>query len=373
MGGAFTHFCWLVLRFPAPDVASFSPLKPFARRARSEMAAPRGRSCKCQQTDHFLIFIFFNSLDKIFSSPILVLRDHTSLAATCRAIRAAYYSPANSKGTAAASPLWRALMVNRQPTTLSFEPECLNENKSEDGSKAQLLLLERIWSGGLKGRTSEKDMEVLKRVEIKEGGKGTGTFQSSAIRSDEWDQAIGIVAYSVRCVLSLPVCYPQLTSCFFSLALIRSLVFVVSPSLSAPPRLPSLLLSHNAQRVTKTEAKSIYKINDKQLYTVTHEERRNPHHKHGAPMQLFNEAAVESVALKLHGGAFAHAELYVAFLNAFFYQTSLTRRCLCGLQPQEASSDGGQGGCDASSQRNYEPWRRRRSFVPLQRLLRLRG
>ncbi|GAA5892211.1 hypothetical protein JCM8208_001481 [Rhodotorula glutinis] len=63
------------------------------------------------------------------------------------------------------------------------------------------------------------------------------------------------------------------------------------------------------QRITKTTAKSAYKLNDAELNALTPQYKRNPHGRSAAPMQLFVEAAVEALAFRLHGGAAGHAAL----------------------------------------------------------------
>ncbi|BGP13059.1 hypothetical protein JCM10213_000937 [Rhodosporidiobolus nylandii] len=65
----------------------------------------------------------------------------------------------------------------------------------------------------------------------------------------------------------------------------------------------------HSQRITKSTAKSQYKLNDSQLGKLYYQEKRNPHCRSGAPMQLYLEAAVESLAFEEHGGAAGHEEL----------------------------------------------------------------
>ncbi|GAA6041233.1 hypothetical protein JCM8097_008356 [Rhodosporidiobolus ruineniae] len=70
------------------------------------------------------------------------------------------------------------------------------------------------------------------------------------------------------------------------------------------------ILDVNTQRIVKTTVKSKYKLTDAECRLIAHVERRNPHAgRHGPPMQLYIERAVESVAYELHGGAMAHQAL----------------------------------------------------------------
>ncbi|EGU11728.1 Proteophosphoglycan ppg4 [Rhodotorula toruloides ATCC 204091] len=62
--------------------------------------------------------------------------------------------------------------------------------------------------------------------------------------------------------------------------------------------------------IPKTDTKKLYKLTDTDLKCLKAQIKRNPYaRKTGAPMQLFNEAAVESLALRVHGGVRAHQAL----------------------------------------------------------------
>ncbi|GAA5917453.1 uncharacterized protein JCM6883_004816, partial [Sporobolomyces salmoneus] len=123
-------------------------------------------------------------LDQILSDVSLNLRDHLSLAASCRSLRACYYSPSYSS-------LWRALVALRPPV----EQGRLNVKKSTSSSRENERLVRRIWSNGLK-----VDTEQMQVIQVKEGGGGgavarppTDESAAIAIRSKEWDNAIDLV------------------------------------------------------------------------------------------------------------------------------------------------------------------------------------
>lgn len=85
---------------------------------------------------------------------------------------------------------------------------------------------------------------------------------------------------------------------------------VRSPS---PPHRSSALLSLTAD--------------SRSLKSLKAQVKRNPYaRKTGAPMQLFNEAAVESLALRVHGGVRAHQALCVAALSLSFLVLCFTTR-----------------------------------------------
>ncbi|GAA6024347.1 hypothetical protein JCM10207_003312 [Rhodosporidiobolus poonsookiae] len=192
-------------------------------------------------------------IDKILASPDLHLRDHLSLAASCKALRSAYYtpppapratkssaSPDKKKRTASATPapyacsIWRVLTSNRAFVGKGWSKSA---GKQAVMNEADEKLLNHLWSR--EDRVHPSEVKVGRWPE-------------------EWEQAIDDVTW---------------------------------------------------QRITKSTAKSAYKLNDTQLARVAYTEKRNPHSKYGAPMQLYNEAAVESVAFEEHGGALAHAAL----------------------------------------------------------------
>jgi len=131
----------------------------------------------------------------------------------------------------------------------------------------------------------------------------------AAVRAYEWDVAVHKVATQVRLFFSLRSRSPSCAA-------------MTCPDAEPP------------QRITKTTAKSAYKLNDAQcvprplldglpraaptlmpptyrLNVLTPQYKRNPHGRSAAPMQLFVEAAVEALAFRLHGGAAGHAELCV--------------------------------------------------------------
>ncbi|GAA5856506.1 hypothetical protein JCM8547_008775 [Rhodosporidiobolus lusitaniae] len=84
--------------------------------------------------------------------------------------------------------------------------------------------------------------------------------------------------------------------------------------------------AEDAQRITKSTAKVDYKLTRASvLAKISFIEKRNPHSRHAAPMCLYLEAAVESLAFEVHGGAFGH-EAYLKKLAATAAKAADTRR-----------------------------------------------
>lgn len=208
-----------------------------------------------------------DSLDKIFGSSELNLRDHLSLAATCRAFRAPYYilSKSNTPNKLQ-NPLWEALMVLRPPPNTGRSTRSLIAPTT-----THYRLLRHIWTNENKVETDE--MRVLwpkarfgvlekkrqPRTNAERRAAAMDQVAGGAMRSYEWEQAIFMV--------------------------------------------------NSETRVTATEAKSTYKLSEKELSPLPHIERNNPHRGSTTMMRLFVEASVEARSLKLHGGVWGHQQL----------------------------------------------------------------
>ncbi|GAA5881449.1 hypothetical protein JCM3774_005087 [Rhodotorula dairenensis] len=210
-------------------------------------------------------------IDTILYDPSLRLRDHLALAGTCRALRAVYYTPppANDTYASFSSPVWVALTSERlrkgeaRPATSHTSYGSYDTGPSS-GLDTQKNNLKHLWSD----RFDETKMVIL-------GGKRTpeqriwnqelstyiiypAEHKRLPIRSVEWDEAIAEVA---------------------------------------------------KQRITKTTAKSRYKLSDADLRGLPFVTKRNPHYRSAAPMRLYYEAAVEKLAYELHGGYQGHRQL----------------------------------------------------------------
>ncbi|GAA5984817.1 hypothetical protein JCM11641_002748 [Rhodosporidiobolus odoratus] len=172
-------------------------------------------------------------IDCSLSDPGLHLRDHLSLAASCRLLRSAYVSPRTSKNTSYTCPIWRVLCSNR---AFSGKGWNASPGKLAVASEADEKLLNHLW--GREDRVNPSEVKV-------------------GARAGEWEDAISAV---------------------------------------------------HTQRITKSTAKQGYKLNDFQLNKVVCIEKRNPHARRGPPMCLYLEAAVESLAFEVHGGAAGHEE-----------------------------------------------------------------
>ncbi|BGP22008.1 hypothetical protein JCM10295v2_000885 [Rhodotorula toruloides] len=200
-------------------------------------------------------------IDTILYSPVLRVHDHLRLAATCRSLRLAYYTPPSGKGFASfSSPIWQALTKERNFQSLGKNRYYYGngayshvDGQSEEENER---ILKHLWTR--EDRIEPDKMLVIVQKTIP-GRKGRGgvvspaTVVTQAVRSVEWDDVIE---------------------------------------------------THSTQRITKTTAKSEYKLNDSE-----YRERRNPHYRSAAPMQLYLEIAVETLAFRLHGGYTGHFAL----------------------------------------------------------------
>ncbi|KAJ8296647.1 Rho-type GTPase-activating protein 1 [Rhodotorula toruloides] len=261
----------------APPGGSRSTASPKSRASKSNKGSPttpskgKGRERRksaepAAQPKRNVPFPLFDLpgeiIDAISYSPILRVHDHLRLAATCRSLRSAYYTPPPSgKGFASfSSPIWKALTKER-----NFES--LGKNRYYYGNGAYSYgggqskeesdrILKHLWSR--EDRIDPDKMLVLAQKTVA-GRKGRGgvvmpsTVVVQPVRSVEWDDVIATLS---------------------------------------------------TQRITKTNAKSEYKLNDSD-----YRERRNPHYRSAAPMQLYLEIAVETLAFRLHGGYAGHVAL----------------------------------------------------------------
>ncbi|GAA5937703.1 hypothetical protein JCM3775_002105 [Rhodotorula graminis] len=182
-------------------------------------------------------------IDLILADDDLHLGSHLALAATCKALRACYYSrrPRSANLYGFHSPQWGALLHVR-PFVGEGRPWWRKDDVDVEIPDEPERIVEHLW-------TREDRISVDKMAVVQ--GK-------AAVRAHEWDVAAHKVAN---------------------------------------------------QRITKTTAKSAYKLSDAELNALTPQYKQNPHGRSAAPMQLFVEAAVEALAFRLHGGAAGHAAL----------------------------------------------------------------
>ncbi|GAA5830883.1 hypothetical protein JCM3766R1_003460 [Sporobolomyces carnicolor] len=203
-------------------------------------------------------------LDLILSSDSLTLRDHLALAATCRPLRACYFSSPSPSAPLAPlySSLWRALVALRPPV------EHGRSNVRKLTAPEIENLIYQIWSIG----TQQVDTDAIQFIRSSEesddddeGGGGaaarprankTSLVGVEPIRSKEWDNAIDLV---------------------------------------------------HTIRISKSEAKKLYKLSEKDLnnYLASFVVKS----KGGSTTRaLYLESAVEALALRLHGGVGGHAQ-----------------------------------------------------------------
>ncbi|BGP03993.1 hypothetical protein RTBOTA2_006913 [Rhodotorula toruloides] len=211
------------------------------------------------------------ALDRILSDPTLNLRDHLSLACVSRALRACYYTPhapTLAPFVCPPSALWAGLCALRPSPEYNAARRLVPESTAVTDEQRQAV--GRIWTNGV--WVDARRMQVMKTVRVGGAGGGAGRKGGKkrkaeemeqeyvqAVRSYEWERAIKLV---------------------------------------------------HALWIPKTDTKKLYKLTDTDLKCLKAQIKRNPYaRKTGAPMQLFNEAAVESLALRVHGGVRAHQAL----------------------------------------------------------------
>ncbi|GJN94767.1 hypothetical protein Rhopal_007859-T1 [Rhodotorula paludigena] len=213
-----------------------------------------------------------SALDRILSDPILTLRDHLALAATCRTLRACYMLSASATAESSAddlpsSPLWKGLLALR-PNSKGGQ-----DGETAPASEAEKRAVRKLWSnavlngdpdeiefvGGFGGAGVEGvDPTGVGGLGSKKRKRDDG-WEGKVIRSYEWERAI---------------------------------------------------LLTQSEMITKTDAKKHYKLTDRDLKYLKCVVKRNPYALvSGAPMNLFVEVAVESLALRLHGGVTGHNAL----------------------------------------------------------------
>jgi hypothetical protein len=97
------------------------------------------------------------SIDEILASPQLHLRDHLSLAASCRTLRSVYYSAPSRGKSIKSSNVWKVLNQNRAFTGLGWSA---SPGKQARPSKEDEKLLTHLWSR--EDRVRPEDVKVDK-------------------------------------------------------------------------------------------------------------------------------------------------------------------------------------------------------------------
>lgn len=284
-------------------------------------------------------------LDRIFSDPTLNLRDHLSLACVSRALRACYYtphSPTLAPFVCPPSALWAGLCALRPSPEYNSGRRLVPESTAVTDEQRQAV--GRIWTNGV--WVDARRMQVIKTVRVG-GGGGAGKKGGKKRKAEEMEQEYVQVVRSFEWVRAIKLVHALVSPA-------RSLGRVCSVE-SEEKLTPSLV--RGAQWIPKTDTKRLYKLTDtecvplppslpspfshanspRSLKSLKAQIKRNPYaRKTGAPMQLFNEAAVESLALRVHGGVRAHQALYV---------------CRVSLQSPSLSLSNSDGGDDATTRR----------------------
>ncbi|BGP37078.1 hypothetical protein JCM10449v2_000982 [Rhodotorula kratochvilovae] len=239
------------------DYAPPAPTTPTSSPKKRKVSTPKQKQAPLKDVPLPFLSLPAELIDQVLFDDTLHIRDHLALAASCRALRSCYYTappPSFASSTLFPSPIWAALLAERPfagrgaPSWYKDDYECTH---TADGDS----LLKHLWS--CEDRVDPAEMEVVKAVTVRTA-RGQAQTLKIAVRGQEWELAAEKVA---------------------------------------------------TQRITKTTAKDQYKVNDTQLAQLTPKLKRNPHARGAAPMQLFVEAAVEALALRVHGGVVGHAEL----------------------------------------------------------------
>ncbi|GAA5905588.1 uncharacterized protein JCM6883_005379 [Sporobolomyces salmoneus] len=271
-------------------------------------------------------------LDLILGEESLNLRDHLALAATCRSLRACYYTPSsssnsdpNASSNSRHSLLWSSLlklrpMPRQARRYLDYDPSMEEE----------VFAVEHIWTNAEIDPSDEnqvKEMQVVRVLpkdwELTKAGKARKNKRKRGeeddkegdlgIKSKEWNEALENVNY---------------------------------------------------YRMTKMQAQSVYKLKSDELETYLYAFcKPNPYGKHNAPhMQCFLEASVESLAFRLHGGPFGHDQLIekreaaTAKAKATREKNGTTYEAVAKRQRTGSSGSSGSSGGGGRSYNHYG-WR----------------
>ncbi|KAI5481231.1 Rho GTPase-activating protein [Pseudohyphozyma bogoriensis] len=213
-------------------------------------------------------------LDRILSQPIFNIRDHLSLAATCRALRASYYTPRDpSNDELPSSPLWTALLDLRplprkgvertrtyrehipveQDATSSRGRSSRTEAQERELDEKHEVLISKICSG--------RKVDVESMVILAETKRG----RMELVRSEEWREALWLAFYPLLDVAEACALVNQWT-CLYGRTIIKH----------SDPTWRPIYASEPLVRYYEVE-------------TVR-----------------YCEASVEALALRLHGGPLGH-------------------------------------------------------------------
>lgn len=152
------------------------------------------------------------SIDAILYDDELRVHDHIALARTCRALRAAYYTPPPNNDSYASftSPIWAALIAQR-PFEGKGRGSDLYTLSAHSPSDKKENRLRHLWSN----RFDERQMAVLavKRVAAqRKWSRAHQTYietpqrhEKMPIRSVEWEEAIETVKTQVGFASAVPV------------------------------------------------------------------------------------------------------------------------------------------------------------------------
>ncbi|GAA6060641.1 hypothetical protein JCM10212_006392 [Sporobolomyces blumeae] len=224
------------------------------------------------------------SFDRLLAEPALNLRDHLALAATCRKLRACYHSGLDGTGQYPLhSPVWAGLM--------SIRPD--PENCVTRLVDPALEEVRAVYSMGTNGSKVDLDEMLFVAGVEEQGGGGEVTGEGSSAKERKCDE--GIRGWVVR----------------------------------SPEWEEAIKLVH-CSRMSKTDAMSIYKLTETELGSASECRvstladslrslspdglesylrvflKGTPSKPSGRVSTMYLEAAVESLAFRLHNGPDNH-------------------------------------------------------------------
>ncbi|GAA5946841.1 hypothetical protein JCM3765_002039 [Sporobolomyces pararoseus] len=213
-------------------------------------------------------------LDLVLGQESLNLRDHLALAATSRSLRACYYTPCEEDSDASSnsrhSVLWSGLLNLRPMPEQAIR-------YFEEATDEETFAVEHIWTNAPFDPNNIEElgdqMQIVRVLPDDWNLTKKGKPRKYKRRRQEGDDPEGDLG-------------------------IKSKEWLLA------------LEKVNYYRMTKTQAQSVYKLKSHELDLLYCVCKPNPYgRKTAPPIQCFLEASVESLAFRLHGGAFKHDEL----------------------------------------------------------------
>ncbi|KAK4055111.1 hypothetical protein OIV83_000391 [Microbotryomycetes sp. JL201] len=310
-------------------------------------------------------------IDLILSSRTLNLRDHTSLAATCRRLRACYFSPVliakpGHANTVEPSVLWQALIMHRPPYNNNWD-RAPNYHVTDRS-------LHKIWTGST---VVPDEMQVLW---VKRNSAATTVPEVAVVAVQH--KAVDVTGKSARMppATETPHGFAKsqvdVDQNFFPSAddvdededyapnrkekqkktkaagkkkqeqtSAKQASKIAKAAAQAEKEWAKILGKPvrskqwdeaidlvKSTKITKGKAIGELKVNERMLARIKCLFLRNPHGRNAPEMRLYNAAAVEAMAIRCHGGNFAHED-FLLRREAIAAQSQATRRANARANP----------------------------------------